>query len=370
MRKKIIPALLWLQIICLNPVYALTINLNDIGGVANSPADAGFQKAVTFWESVLTDNVTVNLDVGFNPLASNILGQTSTALLRTSYTVVRNAMTLDMTSSFDLTAVSNLPAGPAFDTFINQTSDNPNGAFSTTPYLDNDNGVNNTNTFMTLANARALGVFFAENANIDGLINFNSNQAWDFDDGDGVSSSAFDFIGVAIHEIGHALGFVSGVEQLDAGASIFFGDGDTDNDYLFSTLDLFRYSDLSAASGVTDMSADNRDKYFSIDNGSTNLAFFTTGVNSGDGYQASHWRDNLGLGIMDPTLATGEFGLVTLEDVIAFDVIGWDVIPAVPEPAPFALLVMGLAVIVHRQRREIQWADFLNKTLYNSPIKV
>ncbi|MCB1935216.1 MAG: NF038122 family metalloprotease [Nitrosomonas sp.] len=353
MQKKIIPALLWLNILCLNPVYALTINLNDIGGVTNSQANEGFQKAVTFWESVLFDNVTVNLNVGFNPLASNVLGQTNTALLSTSYTVTRNAMILDVTSNFDLTAVNNLPAGIAFDTFINQTSDNPNGAFSTTPYLDNDNGINNTNTFMTLANARALGIFSSQDANVDGLINFNSNQAWDFDDGDGVSSSAFDFVGVAIHEIGHALGFVSGVDQLDSGTSIFLG-GDTDNDYLFSTLDLFRYSDLSAVSGVTDMSADNRDKYFSIDNGSTNLAFFSTGVNSGDGYQASHWRDNLGLGIMDPTLAMGEFGLITPEDVIAFDVIGWDVLPAVPEPAPFGLLVMGLVVIACKQRLNIQ----------------
>ncbi len=352
MRKKLILVLLGLQIACLGPVYALTINLNNIGGVSNSPAEAGFQKAATFWETLFTDDITVNLDVGFNSLAPGVLGQASTALVSTNYTNVRNAMIADVTSNFDFIATNNLAANSTFDTFINQTSDSPNGTFNAAPYLDSDGGANNSNIFMSLANARALGIFSAQDTNVDGIISFSNNHAWDFDDGDGISSGTLDFVGAAIHEIGHTLGFISGVDQLDAGVSIFTG-GDSDNDFLSSTLDLFRYSDLSASFGVTDMSADSRDKYFSIDNGSTNLASFATGVNLGDGHQASHWSDGLGLGIMDPTLAPGEFGLVTLEDVLALDVIGWDILPAVPEPAPFALLIMGLAVIAHKRQRKL-----------------
>jgi len=31
---------------------------------------------------------------------------------------------------------------------------------------------------------------------------------------------------------------------------------------------------------------------------------YATGINFGDGRQASHWKDNLAIGLMDPTAAT------------------------------------------------------------------
>ena len=350
MRKEILSGLLGLLLtLYLWPIHALTINLNDIGGVKNTPAESGFQKAATFWEFLLTDNVTVNLNVGFDTLSPNVLGQASNSIITTNYSTVRSALIADAKTRSDRTATQNLVAGPAFDTFINRTSDNPNGAFSASPYLDNDGGTNNANILMTLANARAIGLSHSPFI-VDGTISFNTDHVWDFDDSDGINSDAFDFVGIAIHEIGHSLGFISGVDRLDSGR---LGNA-TDNDYLSSTLDLFRYSDLSANSGVIDMSADDRDKFFSIDVGSTNLAFFSTGKNFGDGYQASHWRDNLGLGIMDPSFSRGEFGLVTPEDLLAFDVIGWDVLPAVPELSTYALLMMGLVVIAFKHRLEMK----------------
>ncbi|MCP5274556.1 MAG: matrixin family metalloprotease [Burkholderiales bacterium] len=353
MRKEILSGLLGLLLaLYLGPVHALTINLNDVGGVKNTPAETGVQKAATFWESLLTDNVTVNLNVGFDTLSPNVLGQASSSIITVNYSAVRNALIADVKTRSDLTATQNLAAGPTFDTFINRTSDHPNGAFSASPYLDNDGGINNANVYMTLANGRAIGLYHNPFV-FDGTINFNTDHVWDFDNSDGIDSNAFDFVGVAIHEIGHSLGFISGVDRLDSGSL----GSTTDNDYLSTTLDLFRYSDLSAISGVTDMSADHRDKFFSIDNGSTNLAFFSTGKHFGDGYQASHWRDRHGLGVMDPTFSRGELGFVTPEDLLALDVIGWDVLPAVPEPSTFALLMMGLAVIAFKHRHEINRAS-------------
>jgi hypothetical protein len=38
----------------------------------------------------------------------------------------------------------------------------------------------------------------------------------------------------------------------------------------------------------------------------TDTAGFSTGKTFGDGPQASHWKDSLGLGMMDPTAGTGE----------------------------------------------------------------
>ena len=70
-------------------------------------------------------------------------------------------------------------------------------------------------------------------------------------------------------------------------------------------------------------------KYFSIDGGQTEIAPLAEGRNTAtdpDGAgQLSHWRDGLNIGILDPTGGLGEFLDVTDTDLLAFDVIGWDV---------------------------------------------
>ena len=61
---------------------------------------------------------------------------------------------------------------------------------------------------------------------------------------------------------------------------------------------MFRYSAASFALGAIDWTADTRNKYFSLDGGVTAGPLFSTGRNFGDGQQASHWKDSLGIGIM------------------------------------------------------------------------
>ena len=87
--------------------------------------------------------------------------------------------------------------------------------------------------------------------------------------------------------------------------------------------------------------------YFSIDAGATNLATFATGRYNGDGDQASHWKDSLNLGQMDPTLGPAQLSPISNLDVQALDVIGYDV----PEPASLALLAAGAAVTLLRRRK-------------------
>ena len=82
-------------------------------------------------------------------------------------------------------------------------------------------------------------------------------------------------------------------------------------------------------------------------------ASFSTGRTWGDGQQASHWKDNLGIGIMDPTAGTGELLAIKPVDVAALDVIGWNLAP-VPEPATYALFGAGLLAIGLRRRRQQQ----------------
>ena len=133
--------------------------------------------------------------------------------------------------------------------------------------------------------------------------------------------------------------FTSGVDILDGNSPPTRGPFPDSAFTYVNTLDLFRYSADSKNAGGIDWTADTRDKYFSLDRGATNIALLSTGVTFGDGRQASHWKDNLGLGIMDPTAAPGEKLAISENDLRAFDVIGWNRssinATAVPEPADF-----------------------------------
>jgi hypothetical protein len=230
-----------------------------------------------------------------------------------------------------------------------------------TPYLDNNGGANNTTISMTKANAKALGLGVSGTA-ADASITFSNAFTWDFNRADGISAGTIDFVGIAVHEIGHALGFVSGVDELDYSSPSPAGKYYYDDGFPYvNTLDLFRYSDASVGygSGVIDWTADTRTKYFSVDGGATQFlnGQFSTGIQHGDGRQASHWKDNLGLGIMDPTASYGELLNITQLDLAAMDVIGWDLVQQqssdpVPEPSTLLLSAIGIAALgLYRRKR-------------------
>ena len=325
---------------------ALTFNNTVLAGTS-AQALQGFLDAEARWSALFTDNVTINLTIGTAALPANVIGSTSAIQALYSYFSVRADLVLDSKSADDAIAVANLQAGPNFSMLINRTTNNPNGAGSATPYVDNT-GPNAANIRMTNANAKALGLLGNNAAGNDASITFSDSFAFDFNPNDGINPAQLDFVGVAIHEIGHALGFISGVDVLDSNAPGF-----ADNAYTFvSTLDLFRFSAASVAANSIDWTADTRAKYFSLDGGTTVGAGFATGTRFGDGRQASHWKDNLNLGIMDPTFAFGELGVIRANDIQGFDAIGWDV-AAIPEPSTYALFGLGLTAIgLLRSRRK------------------
>jgi hypothetical protein len=84
---------------------------------------------------------------------------------------------------------------------------------------------------------------------------------------------------------------------------------------------------------------------------STDEILMSTGAYTGDGRQASHWKDSLGLGLMDPTASYGEVVPVSESDFRAMDVIGYD-IASVPEPGQLAMLLGLAAVGLYRRRRQ------------------
>jgi len=298
----------------------LQFNLNPAAGMSQQAIDA-FQEAADILSAMFSDDIIVNINIDFKTLSSGSLGQSTFILQSNYYSEIRTALLNDQTSGSDNTATNFLPTGSSLGVYINLTQNNPNGPGSITPYLDNDSDANNYRMRITTANAKALGLRAPDYSSTDATITFSNQYTWDFDRSDGITYGAFDFVGIAIHEIGHAMGFTSGVDYLDSNP------GQWDYTYTqINPLDLYRFSNGSISVGADiDWTADTRTKFFSIDGGTTNLATFSTGVDYGDGRQASHWKDHLNLGIMDPTAAPGEFLDITSVDIIAWDVIGWDV---------------------------------------------
>lgn len=325
----------------------------------------GFIEASDIWRGVLHDPVTLNLTVEYATTSPNIGGAALPGFLGFNYAEsVRPAMVADRSGVIDQVAVASLPmpraTGVPFMT--NDTTTVPSPRF-----FDNDGSLNNTFTTLTRAQSKALSLIPRHDPASDGMITVNNRAPLDFDRSNGISSNQVDFLRLAAHEIGHIMGFFSGVDFVDSVG----GDGnapespivdqhiDLNTSSVFTPLDLFRYTDDSLSQpnqpvgglneGAFGQPTPGDQPFFSIDGGATQLATFSSGQFNGDGRQASHWQDDLGIGILDPSLEFGELLTLSNLDIIAMDVIGWDREP-IPEPGSICLLSMLSMLGVLRRR--------------------
>jgi len=268
----------------------MNINLSFDSSVNSAPA--GFVSTVKavaqFFQSAFSDNVTINLSVGFGEVAGETvtaLGESITQLSNYSYTAIKNALVADKKTAVDSSATATLTA--------------------TSPLAG-------ATYWVATAEAKALGLTSASSAS-DGSIGFSTTSGiFDYDQSDGIAPGKYDFFGVVAHEMSEVMG-----RQLMVGET--FG-GHANG---LEPMDLFHYSAL----GVRTFSGAQAG-YFSADGGATNLDSFNT--NAGGDF--GDWAASAG---NDAFLAFGKSGVidaVTEADLKVMDVLGWDRVVTSPTP--------------------------------------
>lgn len=299
----------------------LTIMLRATNQLERNPdAKAAFLVAAARWESLIANPITVIIDVDFGSkffgqnYPNGVLGSTSSQDIGGdgSYGEVRAAL-LDGASNATERAL--YPVLPA----LLVPTDRGSSSFMVAPS----------------ANFRALGLINAvANPDTEGglgdppAIGFNSAFAFDFNFSNGISPNASDFDAVVMHEIGHALGFVSNTGLVELDSSI---------PNVISVLDIFRFRPgVGAGTFQTSqrvLTSGGSQVYFA---GGVTPAFSTgrPDGSGGDLNQASHWKDDAltgqFIGLMDPTIADGEREELTATDLTAFSSIGYRLTSELP----------------------------------------
>jgi hypothetical protein len=335
---------------------ALTFNFTNGGGV---PIDymAAAVAAGNLWSGYFTDPITINVTITYGTNPGSAVADSSVASGDFGYAIVRQALISDAISADDISSASNLQDASSAAFLINRTV-NGGGllrmdAGNAGSSLDD----NNKEVVVPRAVQKALGLDLEPLTGQDGTINLYTGTNYDADRSNGIDINGYDLIGVLAHELGHILGFQSAAELLSLTGAVV-GEGSVKP----RIGDLFRFSQEStgaagsftgAGTGVFDIAADNRAKFFSVDGGDTSVAQFARGSSSptfGNGQQANHWLNNpTPIGLMDPTIGLGELLSFTTTDLRFFDVIGFNPVPETRSWAAGFLMLVGAGLLRWRK---------------------
>ncbi len=282
----------------------LQINVTYDASLTDAPAgfQTAVQAAVAYLESVIATPITVNIQVSYGEIAGQTmeagsLGESEPFGSWFSYAQVKNALTSVATSADDLASVATLGA-----------SDPTNGG----------------QFFVNVAEQRALGLFPADNSQIDGYVGLSSGASYSFDPNNRAVAGDYDAIGILEHEITEVLGRVADV-----------GLGQTNATDIYSPLDLFRY----ASAGVRDLTAAG--DYFSV-NGQTLLSQFNNAFQNGG--DPGDWAASVPGDSFDAVAQPGTELSVSPTDLRELDVLGFHSTAPTPVP-PIATPVPGGAAV-------------------------
>ncbi len=258
----------------------MQINLLYDPSVSSAPA--GFQTALAAAaqqiDNLITNPIILNISVGYGevngvPLGAGDLGEGGPAAGQdVTYAQLRSYLGGNSTSPVDASSVANLPAA------------DPTGGSA---------------FFISSSQEKAWGLLAANATGVDGSVGFTSTYPdLNYDPNNRSSPTGIDFVGVAEHELTHAMGRIAGL--MPGG---------------YTALDLFRYS----APGMLQL-AGGQPAYFSVDGGKTALDSFDTVSDYGDWNNASAGPD-----LFDAFADFGVENPITPVDITAMDAIGFSV---------------------------------------------
>lgn len=300
----------------------LTIILRATAQLEAEPeAKAAFLRAAAAWEAIINSPVTIYLDADYgttnfgSPWSSGVLGSTSSpSLSNVGYSTVRTNLINGANTPEKQAIYQALPAGS----------------------VPTDSG-NVSTVSVSSSIGRAIGLLnpTAQPTDNAARIGFNSNFTFDFNRSDGITGT--DFESVAVHEIGHALGFTSRSGSTTPTPAMWdlyrFRSGTTSGTF------------TNAARIMTIGGPTSNSQYYFVP-GETEIGLSDGGPsgssdNNADGNQSSHWRQasrNGGvlagyIGIMDPRIPAGITRLITDNDTKALNIFGYNSTIAGP-PAP------------------------------------
>ncbi len=255
------------------------MQINLIYDSSTSSAPAGFFTAMAaaaqYLDNLITNNVTVNIQVGWGEAGGQSLGGAlgEGGLYGTllSYTQLKADLLAQSNSPADASAYANLPA-----------TDPSNGA-----------GI-----LVSVAQEKAWRLVAANGTEVDGVVGYSSSADWNFSTNNTTVGGEYNFLGDALHELTHALGRDSG---LNAGSP-------------FAVMDLFQY----AAPGTIQTQAGGA-SYFSINGGASNLANFATISDLAD------WSNTVPNDSFDAFFSSGTAYTISATDITLLNVLGYSI---------------------------------------------